>query len=46
LAADDGLPFTAMIEVDDLACKFGDFEAVKDISFRAARGETPSCLAA
>ena len=28
-----------MIEVDDLACKFGDFEAVKGISFRVAPGE-------
>jgi ABC-2 type transport system ATP-binding protein len=28
-----------MIEVDDLACRFGDFEAVKGISFRVAPGE-------
>jgi ABC-2 type transport system ATP-binding protein len=28
-----------MIEVDDLTCKFGDFEAVKGISFRVAPGE-------
>jgi len=28
-----------MIEVDDLACRFGDFEAVKGISFHVAPGE-------
>ncbi|HWL63456.1 MAG TPA: ATP-binding cassette domain-containing protein [Steroidobacteraceae bacterium] len=28
-----------MIEVEDLACRFGDFEAVKGISFRVAPGE-------
>src|SRR5688572_26831843 len=28
-----------MIEVDDLACRFGDFEAVKGITFRVAPGE-------
>jgi ABC-2 type transport system ATP-binding protein len=28
-----------MIQVEDLACKFGDFEAVKGIDFRVAPGE-------
>jgi ABC-2 type transport system ATP-binding protein len=28
-----------MIEVEDLACRFGDFEAVKGISFNVAPGE-------
>ena len=28
-----------MIEVEDLACRFGTFEAVKGISFRVAPGE-------
>ena len=28
-----------MIEVEDLACRFGDFEAVKGVSFDVAPGE-------